>query len=427
MAFIDECKITFKAGNGGDGIVAWRREAHVPLGGPHGGNGGNGGSIILVGDYNENSLQTLKYAKIIRTEAGSRGSIKNQIGKNGDDLYIKVPIGVIAYDVNTDQKIVDITRNGQQYIIAHGGYKGRGNFSFKSGMNKAPSLYELGDLGEVREVRLVLKQIADIGIVGLPNAGKSTFISKISAAKPKIANYHFTTLIPVLGTIYIENKKIIFADIPGLIEGAATGHGLGHNFLKHIERTKVLIHLISMEDSSEGVIKNYEIIQQELEKYSCALSEKPMILVANKMDLPEAESNYKILSDYLTGTKIIKASTLNYENLDEIVQVAYQKLMWVKEHEIMPMEEVQIIEIKQTIVSQLDHEVKIIKIKDHVFDVECEFLKYWAHKVPINTQDNVIRFNQKMKSVELEQKLFAAGARQNDNIIIYDLNLNFDE
>lgn len=426
MAFIDECKILFKAGNGGNGIVAWRREAHVPLGGPAGGNGGNGGSIILVGDHNENSLQNLKYLKHISAKNGDNGQIKTMHGKNADDVLVKVPVGTAVYNANTNELICDIEHDGQQFVICHGGKGGYGNFHFKSGYNKAPSLYELGDLGEVKECKLVLKHIADIGIVGLPNAGKSSFISAISAAKPKTANYQFTTLVPVLGAVYYHDYRMIFADIPGLIEGASEGVGLGHNFLKHIERTSVLVHLISMDTmDNQNPYDAYLTIMDELKKYSPELLTKPMIVVANKMDVDDSEIQYKFLCEKLHPTPVYKISAINHENLDEIIKLCYELLLKQKQQK---GNEPKIINYsaKLNIEDELDKTLKINKIDDHTWNVECDYIKYWAHKIPLNTQDNIIRFNQKMKSAQVEETLKSIGAQKGDIIKMYNVEMVVD-
>lgn len=427
MSFIDKCTIEFIAGNGGDGLVAWRREAHVPMGGPAGGNGGNGGNIIIVGDHNESNLNNLRYLRKITAENGGNGAIKTMHGKNGKDIYVKVPLGTVLIDLKTNKQLVDIKHDLEQYVLCHGGAGGKGNFNFKSNYNKAPSLYELGDLGEIKQVQLELKHIADIGIVGLPNAGKSTFISMITHAKPKIANYQFTTLKPVLGTYYSNNKKIVFADIPGLISGASEGHGLGHDFLKHIERTKVLIHIISMSDiDNDDVVESYQTIIDEMNKFSPKiLKHKPMIVVANKNDCEMFEANFKKLSTYLKGANIHQVSTLNGDNLDNVVIEAIN-LLNAKSKKNTKKTEVKVIDNSSKL-NNLSREMKITKLEDHVFEVECEFLMYWSHKIPLTTQDNAVRFNQKLKTVNFEENLKKAGAITNDTIKLYKLSLNFEE
>ncbi len=428
MAFVDKCIIELFAGNGGDGIVAWRREAHVPLGGPAGGNGGNGGNIILIGDHNENSLQNIKYLKTIKAEHGAKGDIKTMQGKSGKDTYIRVPVGTIVLDEATQEVIVDITEDKQEFIICHGGQGGHGNFHFKSNMNKAPTLYELGDLGETRKVIFTLKYIADVGIVGLPNAGKSTLLSKISAAKPKIGDYEFTTLIPNLGTIYRNNQKIIFADIPGLIAGASSGAGLGFDFLKHIERTKVLIHVISMDPiNNEDVIEAYQTINQELATYNLDLSKKETIVLCNKMDSLGAEENLQKLQSYLKDKKVFAISAKEDDDFEFIINEVTKCL----QHNVTPQstfDKVLVIDkdYYKNYENKLDRILTITQIEDHIFQVECDYLKYWTHKIPLTTDDNMVRYHQKLKTVNLEEALLKNGAQPGDTILIYKNSLNFE-
>lgn len=433
MAFVDKCTITLKAGNGGDGIVSWRRETHVPEGGPAGGNGGNGGSIFFVGDHNETSLESIKFKKIIRAEHGIKGGIKNQHGANAEHVYIKLPLGTIVYDANTNQILADVSVDKQAYLIAQGGMGGFGNTHFKSPFNKAPNLYERGELGDQIVVNLELKTIADIGIVGLPNAGKSTLISSFTNAKPKTANYMFTTLNPILGTIYHEDQRIVFADIPGLIEGAHDGVGLGFDFLRHIERCFLLVHLISLDPNDNlDIVKAYETIVYELSAYKQSVANKPIIVVANKIDAEGAEKNLSLLKAHLKDQDVLVISALNYTNikemLDQIIeaylaakhkanQTAYansvdQLLVW-KDYGI-----------KERV---LDKTINIKQIDDHIFEITGQYLKYWTHRIPLNTQDNLIRFNQKLQSINFKEQLKAAGAQVGDTLIVYDIQLEYEE
>jgi len=443
MGLVDKCLILFVAGNGGDGIVSWRREAHVPLGGPDGGNGGNGGSIILVGDYNETSLQHLKFRKKIKAEDGGKGSAKKCHGRAGNDIYLKVPLGTILTYEKTNEIITEIMYDKEQFVIATGGRAGNGNANFKSNFNSAPSLYELGDFGEKKLIMLELKTIADVGIVGLPNAGKSTFISMISNAKPKIANYQFTTLSPSLGTIYKDeegityrsnqgatyknNQRIIFADIPGLIKGASDGIGLGHDFLKHIERTKILVHIVSMDNfDNENVIEAYETIKEELKKYSDILDKKLVIIAANKMDSDSAEENFAIFSKYLKKEKIIKISAINSENLSQVVDLSFKLLQDIRKKESLETIEVKYINTLKTKEKSLDKEILIEAIGDRSWRITSEYLEYWTHKIPINTQDNLVRYNQKLTTIGFSPFLLKNNVRINDTIHIYNISLKFE-
>lgn len=325
MQFVDECVLTLKAGNGGNGVVSWRREAHYPEGGPWGGDGGNGGSIILIGDHNINTLFDLRNKKNIFAQNGENGQTKMATGRNGQDYLIKVPLGTSVYDFDTNELITDILKSGQTYEICKGGKGGRGNAFFKSSFNKAPTLFENGDIGEERKVFLKLKYVADVGIIGFPNAGKSSLVTALTNARPRIANYQFTTLVPILGTTKINDKDIVFADIPGLIEGASEGKGLGHDFLKHIERCQILIHLISLNEyDNEDLFKAYQLINNELEKFNDQLTKKKMLVVLNKCDLSYDENKVK---DFLKKSKlknILLISTKDKTNLDELKQEVYK-------------------------------------------------------------------------------------------------------
>ncbi len=289
MQFIDQAKIEVAAGKGGDGIVAFRREKYVPAGGPSGGNGGKGGSVILRAVENLQTLLDFRYNHLFQAEPGSRGGPNNRTGANGKDLIIEVPCGTVVYDAETEEFIGDLVEPEQELLIAKGGKGGLGNQHFLSNRNRAPEYALPGLPGEVKQLRLELKLLAEVGIIGLPNAGKSTLISALSAARPKIADYPFTTLVPNLGVVRKPNGDgTVFADIPGLIAGASQGAGLGHDFLRHIERTRVLLHLIDA--TSEDAIADYKIIEQELQDYGRGLSNRPQILALNKIDAVDRES-----------------------------------------------------------------------------------------------------------------------------------------
>ena len=284
---IDETTINVQAGDGGNGIVAFRREKFSPRGGPYGGNGGNGGNVLLRVDRGLNTLLPFKYKIHFKAGRGGHGGSKNKQGRTGEDVIVPVPMGTLVYLRDTEELVADLVADGQEAIVARGGRGGRGNAAFKSSINQAPRLAERGEPGEERWLRLELKLIADVGIVGVPNAGKSTLLSVVSRAKPKIADYPFTTLAPNLGVVVVDHKDFVMADIPGLIEGAHTGSGLGHRFLRHIERTRMVIHLLN--GLSPDPLGDFEAINSELELFNPALADKPQIVVFNKMDLPDAQ------------------------------------------------------------------------------------------------------------------------------------------
>ncbi|MDO5301321.1 MAG: GTPase ObgE [Tissierellia bacterium] len=297
--FVDICTITVKAGNGGNGAVAWRREKYVPAGGPAGGDGGRGGDVVLIADERVHTLMDFRYKAVYRAEHGDDGRGKKQYGKDGESIRLKVPVGTLVKDEKSGKVIVDLNTPGQEYIIARGGKGGKGNARYTNATRQAPTFRQLGFPGDEREIVLELKTLADVGLVGFPNVGKSTFLSIVSAAKPKIANYHFTTLSPNLGVVSLgPEESFVIADIPGLIEGASEGVGLGHDFLRHIERTKVIVHIVDA-SGSEGrdPVEDVAKINGELKGYNPRLGEKPQILLANKMDLPEAEENLERLRE----------------------------------------------------------------------------------------------------------------------------------
>ncbi len=293
MQFIDEARISVKAGDGGNGVISFRREKFIPKGGPDGGNGGNGGSVLIHADRQLNTLLDYRYQRGYQAERGENGRGKNQYGKYGEDIVLGVPCGTIIKDALTAEVLADLTENGEEVIIAKGGKGGRGNSEFATSTNQAPRIAEQGTKGEQHELLLELKLLADVGLVGFPNAGKSTLISVLSAARPKIADYPFTTLIPNLGIVRVgEGKNFTMADIPGLIEGAHLGKGLGIQFLRHIERTKVLVFLI--ESTSPDIKADYEILLGELREYSKELLDKPRIVAITKMDIADAEIRKRV-------------------------------------------------------------------------------------------------------------------------------------
>ena len=322
MNFIDFTSIYVKAGNGGNGCTAFLREKFRPKGGPSGGDGGRGGHIIIISDSNLSTLQDVSYNKKYIAQNGEGGKGKNMHGKNGKDLCIKVPLGTIIRDVKADIFIDDLKENNKEIIIVIGGNGGFGNARFKTQNNPAPRRANQGQIGEEKELELELKILADIGLVGFPNAGKSTFISKISNAKPKIADYPFTTLEPNLGIVkYKDYKSFVVADIPGLIEGASSGKGLGLKFLKHIERTKILAYMIDIH--SDNILKEFKTLQNELKQYNLDLIKKPSILLITKIDMENIDSSNKKIPKSIDSIKI---SSLKNVNLSEAINMMYKKL-----------------------------------------------------------------------------------------------------
>jgi GTP-binding protein len=327
--FIDEAKITVKAGNGGHGCIAFRREKFVPRGGPSGGDGGNGGNIFLATDRNENTLLKFRFNHTFRAERGRHGEGSNRHGRNGEDLEISVPVGTVVYDDATDETLHDFTQANERVLIARGGRGGHGNAYFKSSVNRVPHKAEDGAFGEEKTLRLELKLLADVGLVGYPNVGKSTLISRISAARPKIADYPFTTLEPQLGVVSVDtDRTFVVADIPGLIKGAHLGHGLGIQFLRHIERTRVLLHLIDVSGMSDrDPIEEFHTIEAELAEHNPDLPKKPTIIVAAKMDVADF-AKVKKLERWAkkNNFELLKISSVTGEGLDQLKQAVYAKL-----------------------------------------------------------------------------------------------------
>ncbi|ACO04185.1 MAG TPA: GTPase ObgE [Persephonella sp.] len=339
MRFIDKAKIHVKAGDGGNGCVAFRREKYVRMGGPSGGNGGKGGDVIIMADKSLKTLMDFRYKKHFKAENGQHGSGNNRHGRNGKDLIIKVPVGTVVKDAETGEILADLIYDGQKVVVAKGGRGGRGNAAFKTSTNQAPDYAEEGQPGEERWIELELKLIADIGIIGFPNAGKSTLISVLSKAKPKIADYPFTTLTPVLGVLQLDyGKSVVIADIPGLIEGASKGAGLGHEFLRHIERTKALIHMIDISDQRErDPIEAFEIINKELEKYSPELVKKPQIVVGNKIDMLSDRSLIEKLKKEFSkrGYPFVAVSLVTKEGLDQLIKLIAEVYEKISEKELI--------------------------------------------------------------------------------------------
>ncbi|WP_027124009.1 GTPase ObgE [Mycoplasmoides pirum] len=423
MQFIDYCEIKLCAGNGGNGVVAWRREAHYDKGGPAGGNGGDGGDIIFVADHNTSSLMNLKFVKRIKAEDGENGKTDMGFGRNGEPKYVKVPIGTTITNADTNELIADLIYKDQEYVICHGGKGGRGNAAFKSPTLRAPAMYENGDLGEELNVKLELKYLANVGIVGFPNAGKSTLISKLSNAKPKIANYQFTTLTPVLGVVEYENQKLVFADVPGLIENASEGYGLGHYFLRHVERCEILIHLISLDPNDhEDICLAHDQIIKELKKYSQLLINKKMIVVANKNDVEGADKRLNELKKHLNNISIISISAINNDLSDLVPKVfkLYNDLSKVSGVNRFnnPMNLNRLYTYDSYAKDENNDPLNVSRDELGRWLVQSKKLDYWFHKIPQNTMDNISRLGQIIKAIGVEDSLKNMGAKPNDTIVI---------
>jgi len=363
MKFIDLIKLKVKAGKGGDGIIAFRRELYVPKGGPSGGDGGNGGSVIFIGDEGLNTLLDLRKTREIKALAGENGKPKNMHGKNGTNTIVRVPLGTIVKDIKTGTIIADITKNKATAVIAKGGIGGRGNAKFASSTNRVPKISENGTPGQEFEIICELKLLANAGLIGLPNAGKSTFLKVVSAAKPLIADYPFTTLDPQLAVVTNNNDSFVIADLPGLIAGASDGKGLGLQFLKHIERCQVLVHMIDISDEKSDHFLTYQLIKQELSKYNKKILEKPEIVVANKIDLLADLSAVKKLAAAIKKP-VFAISALKKENLKPLIAEIAKFVKTVAKEEPEEVKEEHVL-YKYQPKPNAEPEVIVTKIKDH--------------------------------------------------------------
>ena len=421
--FVDEVIIKVKAGNGGDGCTAFRREKYIPDGGPVGGNGGSGANIIFKTDLGLRTLLDLRYQKLIKAPKGANGSGKNKNGRGAEDVVIKVPIGTTVKDLDTGLIIADLTREGDSCIVASGGRGGRGNTAFATATNPAPNFSEHGEPGEEKTLKVELRLLADVGFVGMPSVGKSTLISKISASKPKIAEYHFTTLVPNLGVVKtIDGRSFVAADLPGLIKGASLGEGLGDRFLKHIERTRVIAHIIDM-SGCEGrdPLDDYEVINKELKDFNEKIILKPQIIIANKMDLDGALEN---LERFKAKYKlpVYEISALTGEGIDKVLVKIADELDKIKEEPLFDEDSFEShvlykFKKEQPFTITRDNDIYVIKGKE----IEKLF------RMTKFTDEGALRFARKLRAMGIDDKLLEMGAKYGDKVQIMDLIFEFKE
>ena len=423
--FVDEAILELEAGRGGNGCMAFRREKYVEMGGPFGGNGGNGGSIIFEVDEGLNTLIDLRYKKLYKANNGEHGEGKGKHGKNAKDLVIKVPLGTVITDLETNLVLADLVKKGDFALIVHGGRGGRGNMAFATHSNPAPEFCENGEPGEVKKVKVELKLLADVGLVGLPSVGKSTIISKISAAKPKIAAYHFTTLKPNLGVVRASNNRsFTVADLPGLIKGASLGEGLGDKFLKHIERTKAIAHVIDM-SAMEGrdPYEDYKIIKEELSNFDKKLLEKPEIIIANKKDVPTFKENLKNFKEKVS-LPIYEISAINGDGLEKVIDALADILDKNKSEEVI--EDIKENSHKIYKYEENKENFKIYKEKDG-FRIKGEQIEKLLRMTWFAKDEAYHRFSNKMKKMGIEDKLRQMGAKNGDTIYILDYEFEYRE
>ena len=424
--FVDLVRIKVSSGNGGDGIVAFRREKYVPMGGPAGGDGGNGGDIVFVGYEGLSTLVDLKYKKQLDAPEGERGKPKKMNGANGEDLIVKVPVGTTIYDNETDKIIGDITEHDQRLVICRGGRGGRGNVKFTTSRNTAPEICEKGEPGFTRIVRCELKVLADVGLVGLPSVGKSTIISIVSNSRPKIASYHFTTLNPNLGVVRVEeDRSFVMADLPGLIEGASLGQGLGLQFLKHIERTRVILHVIDM-SGSEGrdPFNDYKIINNELVSYKYDLLKRPQIIIANKMDLPGAQENLELFKEQLEEDYlVIPISAATKENIQELLYKTADLLEATKRFDLY--DEVDFDKVVEYTFSPDEEVFQIQKSDDGVYNLVGKPLRKIFDMTDFSKDQSVKRFSRILRSLGIDAELRKQGVQNGDTVRIFSYEFEF--
>lgn len=421
--FIDEVKLEVNAGSGGDGIVAYRRELKVEKGGPFGGSGGKGADVIFVGDEGINTLLDLKYKKIIKAQNGEKGKNKGMQGASAENYYVRVPLGTIVYDDDTGKVICDITKHNEEFIICKGGRGGRGNMAFASGTVKCPDFCENGEPGERRFIRCELKVLADCGLVGYPSVGKSTIISVMSNCKPKIAAYHFTTLAPHLGMVYVsENKSFVMADLPGIIEGASQGLGLGLMFLRHIERCRVIIHVIDMAATDgRDPYQDYITINNELKEYQPELLLRPQIIVANKMDSINAKKNLEKFKKHV-DKEIIEISAIKKENLDILKYKISDLLDQTNKINLIKTDE---LEYKDYKFEKPNDFFNINIDENNVFNITGKGIEKLFKMTNFNSDSAINRFARQLRSYGVDDKLRELGIKQGDLVKIFDYEFEY--
>ena len=424
--FVDRVIVKLKAGNGGNGIVSFRIEAHVPLGGPNGGDGGNGGSIIFEVDTNKSTLLDLRYNKKIIAKNGENGKSKKMHGASGEDIIIKVPQGTIIKDATTHDMIADLTKVDQRAIVCKGGKGGRGNYHFASGKDNAPEYAEQGTLGESKEVEIELKLLADVGLVGFPSVGKSTLLSVVSKARPEIAEYHFTTLVPNLGVVQVENRSFVMADLPGLIEGASEGKGLGIEFLKHVERCRVLVHVVDMgANDGRDPLEDYRIINEELANYHPKLATRPQIVVANKMDLDDAKANLERFKKAYPDVEVFETMTIIHEGIDKLL---YKCIELLDKTPVFDLNDEK--EKEERVVYKFEAkkpEFTISNLGNGQYRVNGDKVVRLFYATDFDDEKQMMNFGLTLKKMGVDDALRKAGAKDGDVILIEDYRLEFVE
>lgn len=420
--FIDRARIFVQSGKGGDGMSSFRHEKFVPKGGPNGGDGGQGGNVVLVADRNVNTLVDFRFRRLFKAKPGGKGEGSNKYGRNAEDLAITVPLGTIVKDEETGQVMADLSRDGQRAIVAKGGRGGRGNWHFRTSANRTPTFAERGEPGEERWLRLELKVLADVGLLGYPSVGKSSILRKVSAAQPEVAAYHFTTLNPILGVVNLpDHRSFVMADIPGLIDGASEGVGLGHDFLRHIERTKILIHVIDVSGiEGRDPIEDYEKINAELAKYSEKLSRKQQIVAANKIDLLGDSDNLERLMDYMAahGVEVYPICAMTGEGMDKLLERVWTML---EEYVEEPDETTE--EVVYKAQNKPDFEVK--RDDDGAFVITGARIENLVAMTNFDDDQSLRRFQRIWRYMELDKLLQEHGIQDGNTVRIYSMEFEY--
>lgn len=422
--FVDEVTVELFAGNGGDGCLAFRREKFVEMGGPFGGNGGHGSNIIFKADEGLNTLIDLRYKRVIKGNKGANGEGKGKTGASAEDIIVKVPIGTVVTDMDTNLILADLTKNNEEAIIACGGRGGRGNIAFATKNNPAPNFAENGEPGEYRKVKVELKLLADVGLVGLPSVGKSTIISKISAAKPKIAAYHFTTLVPNLGVVKVrEGKSFVVADLPGLIEGASKGEGLGIEFLKHIERTRVVAHVIDISGiEGRDPINDYFTIKKELEDYNPSINKRPEIVIANKFENELYKENLKKFKQKIK-VPVFEVRAITGEGLDKVINELSNMLDKIEKVELYDETRFE----SHVLYKFREEKPFSITKEDNTYVIRGKEVEKLFRMTKFNTDDAALRFANKLRKMGIDDELKKMGCQDGDEVRILDYEFEFSD
>jgi GTPase len=427
--FVDQTKIYVKGGDGGNGAVAFRREKYVPLGGPAGGDGGKGADVVFEVNEGLRTLMDFRYKRHFKADRGEHGMSKNMHGKKANDMIVKVPPGTIVMDEETKEVLADLVEHGQRAVIAKGGRGGRGNSRFATPANPAPELSENGEPGQERTILLELKLLADVGLVGFPSVGKSTLLSVVSAARPKIADYHFTTIVPNLGMVETEDSRsFVLADLPGLIEGAHQGVGLGHQFLRHIERTRVIVHVIDMA-SMEGrdPYEDFVTINNELKEYNLRLTERPQIIVANKMDMPEALENLEKFKEQINEEyPIFPVSAVTRTGLRDLLFAVADKIEETPEFPLMEEEE-ELGTHRVLYKHETENEFVITRESNGSFVVTGSKLEKLFKMTDFSRDESVRRFSRQLRGMGIDEALRQKGAKDGDTVKLMDFEFEFVE